>query len=183
MWFKLLTEFTFGRYTQLVAFHFHQNGTTIFMTLSFCTSHQIFLTNEKPPRIRCSCLIVSMFLLYLLNGAALDVIQPRSRPLSDFWDVWEHSRIAIRGPSNTWWQVMALCLIYSLNIFGLYCCRMQLNISGYPRILPWCLSWYCRGLRCSWEGLALLDSILPTMLLELEKFLQSRGMIKTRYDN
>ncbi|KTF86381.1 hypothetical protein cypCar_00038437 [Cyprinus carpio] len=27
-----------------------------------------------------------------------------------------------------------------------------------------------RGLRCSWEGLALLDSILPTMLLELEMF-------------
>uniref|UniRef100_A0A672PFT8 Radical S-adenosyl methionine domain containing 1 n=1 Tax=Sinocyclocheilus grahami TaxID=75366 RepID=A0A672PFT8_SINGR len=26
------------------------------------------------------------------------------------------------------------------------------------------------GLRCSWEGLALLDSILPTMLLELEMF-------------
>ncbi|KAK7175393.1 hypothetical protein R3I93_002333 [Phoxinus phoxinus] len=31
-----------------------------------------------------------------------------------------------------------------------------------------------RGLRCSWEGLALLDSILPTMLLELETFFQSR---------
>lgn len=26
-----------------------------------------------------------------------------------------------------------------------------------------------RGLRCSWNGLALLDSILPTLLLELER--------------
>ncbi|XP_072530682.1 radical S-adenosyl methionine domain-containing protein 1, mitochondrial [Salminus brasiliensis] len=29
-----------------------------------------------------------------------------------------------------------------------------------------------RGLRCSWEGLALLDSILPVLLLRLEKFFQ-----------
>nr|XP_055041833.1 radical S-adenosyl methionine domain-containing protein 1, mitochondrial [Misgurnus anguillicaudatus] len=40
-----------------------------------------------------------------------------------------------------------------------------------------------RGLRCSWEGLALLDSILPTMLLELEMFFESKGMTKTRHDN
>ncbi|XP_016343722.1 radical S-adenosyl methionine domain-containing protein 1, mitochondrial isoform X1 [Sinocyclocheilus anshuiensis] len=31
-----------------------------------------------------------------------------------------------------------------------------------------------RGLRCSWEGLALLDSILPTMLLELEMFFKKQ---------
>uniref|UniRef100_A0A671M428 Radical S-adenosyl methionine domain-containing protein 1, mitochondrial-like n=1 Tax=Sinocyclocheilus anshuiensis TaxID=1608454 RepID=A0A671M428_9TELE len=30
------------------------------------------------------------------------------------------------------------------------------------------------GLRCSWEGLALLDSILPTMLLELEMFFKKQ---------
>lgn len=28
----------------------------------------------------------------------------------------------------------------------------------------------CRGLRCSWEGLALLDCILPVLLLELDTF-------------
>lgn len=31
-----------------------------------------------------------------------------------------------------------------------------------------------RGLRCSWEGLAVLDSILPTMLLELEMFFKKQ---------
>ncbi|XP_043085106.1 radical S-adenosyl methionine domain-containing protein 1, mitochondrial-like [Puntigrus tetrazona] len=31
-----------------------------------------------------------------------------------------------------------------------------------------------KGLRCSWEGLALLDSILPTMLLELEVFFRQQ---------
>ncbi|TRY93180.1 hypothetical protein DNTS_006306 [Danionella cerebrum] len=36
------------------------------------------------------------------------------------------------------------------------------------------------GLRCSWEGLALLDSLLPTMLLELERFLHHRGFRKTQ---
>ncbi|XP_051996045.1 radical S-adenosyl methionine domain-containing protein 1, mitochondrial [Xyrauchen texanus] len=38
-----------------------------------------------------------------------------------------------------------------------------------------------RGLRCSWEGLALLDSILPTLLVELEMFLKSRSIVKTQY--
>ncbi|MCI4391817.1 hypothetical protein PGIGA_G00138810 [Pangasianodon gigas] len=31
-----------------------------------------------------------------------------------------------------------------------------------------------RGLRCSWEGLALLDSILPVLLLELDTFFHAR---------
>ncbi|NP_001077026.1 radical S-adenosyl methionine domain-containing protein 1, mitochondrial precursor [Danio rerio] len=37
-----------------------------------------------------------------------------------------------------------------------------------------------RGLRCSWEGLVLLDSILPTILLELEMFFHSRGIKRTQ---
>ncbi|XP_062387264.1 radical S-adenosyl methionine domain-containing protein 1, mitochondrial [Sardina pilchardus] len=32
-----------------------------------------------------------------------------------------------------------------------------------------------RGLRCSWEGLALLDSLLPTLLLQLETYVRSQG--------
>lgn len=31
------------------------------------------------------------------------------------------------------------------------------------------VSFFVRGLRCSWEGLALLDSILPALLVELER--------------
>lgn len=32
-----------------------------------------------------------------------------------------------------------------------------------------------RGLRCSWEGLALMDSLLPTLLLQLENYMCSQG--------
>lgn len=38
------------------------------------------------------------------------------------------------------------------------------------RVSLWVSVCVCRGLRCSWEGLALLDCILPVLLLELDTF-------------
>lgn len=35
----------------------------------------------------------------------------------------------------------------------------------------WELYLHVRGLRCSWDGLALLDSILPSLLVQLERCL------------
>lgn len=38
-----------------------------------------------------------------------------------------------------------------------------------------CLYMAFRGLRCSWEGLALLDGMLPTLLLQLGTYVHSQG--------
>lgn len=63
---------------------------------------------------------------------------------------------------------------YLLNKPSVMCSLLfQLYINA-PLIFIFISSLYFRGLRCSWEGLALLDSILPTMLLELEMFFKKQ---------
>lgn len=37
-------------------------------------------------------------------------------------------------------------------------------------------SWFSRGLRCSWEGLAVLDSLLLTLLPRLQEAWQQRPL-------
>lgn len=103
-------------------------------------------------------------------------------------DIQELQQKGLLILDNRWWQ-LGFNLI-SLNIHRkiVYCktqvkvaclvflcsCLFLVSISWIEAHFVFCV-WPFRGLRCSWEGLALLDSLLPTLLVQLESYVLSQG--------